>query len=118
MKQKILNVVIILLATLSVLAANTNNVQVQVYLTDVQQEELKFLRDYYGSTNTLKNFSTNVTVAVVWSLEALNALQMRRDRIWQATATNTAVNMNKIESDLSLSPLTNSINGTTNQVIF
>lgn len=91
--------------------AGTNNVTVRIDLTDVQSDQLRFLKRYFGSTNTLKDFATNV-VAISWTPAAQSALDARNWRLMQTVSSVLAQSddtVTSLENALGLPPLTNSV---------
>lgn len=103
--MKTLLSIAILTIGLSAFAAETNTVTVKIDLSDLQTEQLKFLKRYYGATNSTKDFATNVVLSVTWTPTAELILSQRRERVTSAMATITDDQIKAVEDALGLPPL-------------
>lgn len=89
--------------------AGTNTVEVKITLTDLQAEQLKFLKRYYGSTNSTKDFATNVIKEIKFTPGAEFVLSQRRERITSALSTVDDTAYKALENALNLPDMTNSV---------
>jgi hypothetical protein len=85
------------------------SITVKVDLNAEQTEQLKFLARFCGTTNSLKDFSTNVVAKVEWTKDATFWLSQRRQRIDAAVNTAPDSDFTKLEKDLGLTPMTNNV---------
>lgn len=107
---------IAIIASISAFGAGTNTITVSIDLTDAQAEQLKFLKRYWGSTLTSKQFATNVISEIKWTPGAEFILSQRRDRVVSAVGTVPDDSIKAVESALGLPDLTNSVAIGTNGV--
>lgn len=91
------------------LYAADSTITVRVELNATQKEQLKFLASYCGTTNSLKDFSTNVIAGVVWTKDAEFWLSQRKQRIDAAVSVATDDSFKQLEKDLGLTPMTNAV---------
>ena len=104
------NLLLIAIASLSLSAfAGTNTVTVKVDLSDVQQEQLKFLKRYYGLTNSLAQISTNFVADVNWTPQAQFILSQRRMRVVSAMTDVSDDVIASLENALGLAPMVSNV---------